>query len=340
MVIGLSRLLVVSVPPLKLYNKDYLTIEGILVLYIEPRARKTVTLSLRSLRNFVAVASAGSVSAAAESQHIAQPALSVQIKQLEQHLGTPLFERHPRGVALTHAGQRFLEHAKEILRRVDVAQEDIRSAIDEPSGCVAIALPLSVGKYLTVPLVKEVVATWPKIRLQMIEMSTGYIPDQLLRGNIDLGITFGVDDDARIKYTHLLDEELVFVTSGHTSCFSDAGTVSLRSLAAFPMILPTAPHSLRRRIEAYLAQEQCQLNVVAEVNTISELIELTAAGVGSTILSYASVQGHSLTPCLAVSQITAPRMTRSIYSCRPGIQPTSIAASKIGSSLKQLSAAL
>ncbi|HRO54642.1 MAG TPA: LysR family transcriptional regulator, partial [Alicycliphilus sp.] len=160
-------------------------------------------LDLRALRSFVAVASAGSISSAAQSLHIAQPALSVQIKQLEEQLGAALFDRHPRGVVPTAVGERLLGHAVEILRRVDVAYDDVRQAVDQPSGRVALALPQSVAKFVTVPLVQAVVRQWPMIQLQMVEMSSGYIPQQLLHGLVDIGMTFGTEDDARMRFTHV-----------------------------------------------------------------------------------------------------------------------------------------
>ncbi|WP_353146257.1 LysR substrate-binding domain-containing protein [Pollutimonas bauzanensis] len=294
-----------------------------------------MTLDLRSLRSFVAVASAGSISAAAESQHIAQPALSVQVKQLEEHLGTPLFDRHARGVTLTAAGDRFLVHAMGILRRVDVACEDVRSAVDEPSGRVSIALPQSVAKFVTVPLVQNVVRQWPKIRLQMVEMSTGYIPDQLLRGQIDIGVTFGTEDDARLQFSHLMDEELVLATSRHQllnlrippAMLTDG--VALKSIDSLPMVLPTTAHSLRRRIEEYLSKESVSLNVIAEVNAIPELIELAVAGVGSTILSFAAINEPMTSGRLLALQIKSPKMTRSIYLGRSATLPMSIAAIKV-----------
>jgi DNA-binding transcriptional LysR family regulator len=294
-----------------------------------------MTLDLRSLRSFVAVASAGSISAAAESQHIAQPALSVQVKQLEEHLGTPLFDRHARGVTLTAAGNRFLVHAVGILRRVDVACEDVRSAVDEPSGRVSVALAHSVAKFVTVPLVHQVVSQWPKIRLQMVEMSTGYIPDQLLRGQVDIGVTFGTEDDARLQFEHLMDEELVLATSerqlsslGLASAMLSDG-ITLDAMASLPMILPTTAQSLRRRIEEYLSKDDVALKVAAEVNAIPELIELVVAGVGSTILSFAAVNEHATSGRLVALPIKSPQMTRSIYSARSATLPMSIAAIKV-----------
>jgi DNA-binding transcriptional LysR family regulator len=292
-------------------------------------------MELRTLRSFVAVASAGSISGAAESQHIAQPALSVQVKQLEQQLGTALFERHARGVTLTAAGDRFLVHAIGILRNVDMACEDIRSAVGEPGGRVAIALPQSVAKFVTVPLVQEVVRRWPKIQLQMVEMSTGYIPDQLVRGQIDIGVTFGADDDVRIQFKHLIDEDLVLVTSTRQLSTLQIPPqavnqgIALTSIGSLPVILPTTVHSLRRRIQEYLSKENVTLNVIAEVNAIPELIELAVAGVGSTILSYAAVNEHMASGRLLALQVKDPHMTRSIYSCRSRTLPMSIAATKV-----------
>lgn len=304
-----------------------------------------MSFDLRTLRSFVTVASAGSISAAAEILHIAQPALSVQIKQLEEQLGTPLFERHPRGVTLTSAGDRLLVHVIEILKRIDVAYEDVRNAIDEPSGRVAIALPQSVAKFVAVPLVRQTLEKWPKIHLQLVEMSTGYIPDQLLRGHIDIGITFGTEDDARIRFTHLLDEELVLVTSGRQAStlgnvYTEGASVALHAIASLPMVLPTTAHSLRRRIDGYLDKAQASLNVVAEVNAIPELIALAAAGVGSTILSYAAVNDDVAAGRLMALRIGSPRMTRSIYSCRSGTLPISIAAARIHEQLHKTIEAL
>ena len=266
---------------------------------------------------------------------MAQPALSVQIRQLEEQIGAALFERHARGVKLTPTGDRLLVHAVEILKRVDVAYEDIRSAFEDPGGRVSIALPQSVAKFITVPLVQEVLIKWPKIRLQLVEMSTGYIPDQLLRGLIDIGITFGAEDDIRIQFKHLLDEELVLAVSLqqlpglHIASKRTNPVIDLHAIGALPMILPTPAHSLRRRIDDYLRQEKLSLNVVAEVNAVPELMALTRAGVGSTILSFAAVNDYVKKGQLVSLRIRNPEMTRAVYSCRSGTLPMSNAAAKV-----------
>ena len=103
-----------------------------------------MSVDLRGLRSFVAIASAGSISRAASNIHIAQPALSAQVRQIEEQLGAELLERSYRGVRLTAAGVRFLVHAKGILRQVDIALEDVREAVSVPTGRVAVGLPQSM----------------------------------------------------------------------------------------------------------------------------------------------------------------------------------------------------
>ena len=250
-------------------------------------------------------------------------------------MGAALFERHARGVKLTPTGDRLLVHVVEILKRVDVAYEDIRSAIEDPGGRVSIALPQSVAKFITVPLVQEVLVKWPKIRLQLVEMSTGYIPGQLLRGLIDIGITFGAEDDIRIQFKHLLDEELVLAASSqqlpgfHIASKRTNPGIDLHAIGSLPMILPTPAHSLRRRIDEYLRRENLSLNVVAEVNAVPELMALTQAGIGSTILSFAAVNEYVKKGQIVSLRIRNPEMTRAVYSCRSSTLPMSNAAAKV-----------
>ncbi|RJF92534.1 LysR family transcriptional regulator [Noviherbaspirillum saxi] len=294
-----------------------------------------MAIDLRSMRSFVAVASAGSISRAAEHLHIAQPALSLQIKNIEEHLGAQLFERTTKGVTPTAAGQRFLVHIIDILKRVDVAYEDVREAVNEPTGRVALGLSHSMSKILTIPLVSAILRRWPKIQFQMIEMSTGYIPEHLVNGRLDLGLTFNSEEATGIRYTHLVDEELVLVTSSsqrRAALGSDAARrrqVRLKELLRFPMILPTAAHSLRNCIDQSLMRHSLTLPVVAEVNTIPQLIELAAQGLGSTIVSYASVAAEHAAGRIEVLRISDERLFRPVYLCRSATAPLSIATALV-----------
>lgn len=292
-------------------------------------------IDLRDLRHFLSVAAAGSISRAAEMQHMTQPALSVLIRQLETQLGTPLFERLPKGVSLTDAGERLRVHAKDILLRTELAFEEISQQARVPSGHVAVGLPQSLARFLTVPLVAHVLKHWPQIRLQIIELSSGYIPDYLQNGEIDIGMTFGQDERRELQYTALIDEELVFICSPalmreHLGAASvRRKSIRLSEMCGFPMILPTRTHSLRIRLEDYLQRAGQKLTIAAEVNTTPQLIGLAASGVGATILSYSSVVGESSSSKVCVLHVGSPRLTRSVYLCTNPSTPKTMAVMSV-----------
>ncbi|ARK95733.1 LysR family transcriptional regulator [Burkholderia pseudomallei] len=295
-------------------------------------------VDVRSLRCFLAVAASGSISRAAEVLCLAQPALSLQIQRLEEALGVALFTRSHKGVVPTAAGMRFEKHAQEILTRLDFACNDVRDLVTDPEGRVALGLPQSMAKILTVPLVRETIRRWPKVRLQIVELSSGYIPSHLLSGHINIGLTFQSSAGSGLLFDHIVDEELVLVAApGNLSagCKNDIASTPLahdvlfRDLHRYPMLLPAVEHGLRGLIDGYLRTHKVELVVLAEVNAIPELIALVSAGVGSTILSYASVHAEVRNGCLSVARISHPTMSRPVYLCRPATLPLSIAASAI-----------
>ena len=299
-----------------------------------------MVVDLKNLRNFVAVASAGSISRAAENIHIAQPALSKQIQQIEDYFGTDLFVRTHRGVKLTPAGERLVNHAKGLLKRFDIALEDVREAISEPSGRVALGLPQSMAKYLAVPLVRTIVQRWPNLKLQIVEMNTGYVTEHLTKGDIDLGMTFGTTEGDGVIYSKLLEEELVFISSSSQISEwmkkNNKKNIQFKDLNNFSMVLPTKAHSLRQRIDEYLHGEKIELNVIAEVNAVPQLIELAEAGVGSTILSYAAVYHPLASKKIRTFKIINPTITRSVYLCRNATIPLSIATLAIQQLIESL----
>jgi LysR family transcriptional regulator, nitrogen assimilation regulatory protein len=291
-------------------------------------------VDVRALRCFVAVASAGSISRAAEVVHLAQPALSLQIKNLEEELGVVLFERTPKGVVLTESGHRFLAHARDILRRLDFAFEDIRAGALNPSGNVAIGFSQSVARLLTVPLVRETLARWPDVRLQIVEMSTGYIPENLRNGHLDVGMTFKAETSPGLHFEHLIDEILVLIgPPGSLSVLPAGGPQALAQvdasrIAAYPLILPAKLHGLRALIDDTFASKGIQCQVIAEVNAIPELIQLAAAGVGHSILSLGAVSEELRAGVLSAARIH-PAITRPVYLARATTRPQTAAVSVV-----------
>jgi LysR family nitrogen assimilation transcriptional regulator len=305
-----------------------------------------MAFDLRTLRSFLAVVSAGSISRAAERMHLAQPALSLQIKNLEIELGVELFDRMPKGVTPTAAGMLLVTHASDILKRVDVAYEALSQAVRTPAGRVAVGLPQSIAKLLTVPLVRECMARWPEIELQIIEMSTGYVPQNLLTGHVDIGVTFGAMPETGLRCELLIEEDLILVGAPGSlpalcaGALGDEAKIAVTELAALPLILPAGLHGLRALIETYASASGVALRVMAEVNAIPELIALASAGVGLTILSHASVQAELAAGTLAAARIVAPEMSRQVFICRSATLPATLAGTAIWDTMLRITRTL
>jgi DNA-binding transcriptional LysR family regulator len=246
--------------------------------------------SICAMQCFLAVAAAGSISRAAETLHIAQPALEPADPASGRGAWRHAVHAQPQRRGADRGGQRFEIHARDILKRLDIACEDVRDLMVDPEGSVAIGLPQSMAKILTVPIVREVIRRWPKVRLQVIELSTGYIPGHLLSGHIDIGLTFRAHANSGLQFDQIVDEDLVLVgppgqfANGHTQAQPLAETVRLRDLNRYPMILPAGEHGLRALLDGYLRTQGVDLQILAEVNAIPELIALASAGVGCTVL--------------------------------------------------------
>ena len=109
-------------------------------------------MDIRTLRYFVTITEEGTISKAALRLHVAQPALSLQLRKLEAELGSVLLHRTARGVSVTASGAKLLVHAQDILRRFDAAREDIQAEAPEPTGNVVLGLSQSIAMMLGAPL--------------------------------------------------------------------------------------------------------------------------------------------------------------------------------------------
>ncbi len=304
-----------------------------------------MSMSIRAMQCFVAVVSTGSISRAAAALHVAQPALSLLMRNLEEDLGVVLLHRSARGVAPTAAGARLLAHAREILGRIDAARADVREDVNAPRGAVSLAMSMSMAKLLTVPLLRFSLKHWPGVYLKIIESSTGYIPGFVSSGHADLGLTFSDEASVDLRFQHLIDEELVVVSPPAAKSRSvkkpaadlhALPAISLRALSELPLVLPGNPHSLRRLLDQYQQRERVEFRVIAEANAIPQLIELAQAGVAHTILSYEAVRQEAQRGEVVLRRIGASRLTRPVFLCRSDVLPLSMAAAAVADRLARI----
>ena len=273
--------------------------------------RRERPLDLRQLKYFVGIVDDGSISLAAQRLHIAQPALSQHVRNLEETLGTPLLLRSARGVQPTEAGSRLYDRALTILKEVDEAVDLVRGYAGSPRGSVTIGMPTSVALVLAVPLIEAVRQELPEVHLRLMEGMSGTIMEWLHGHRLDLAMLFDVERSTVLRVKPLLTENLYAICPPGSS----SGDIPFCEAAALPLIVPGRPHGLRERIEKAARAAGVLLNVTAEIDGLPQIKMLVQRGVGSSILSLSAVSAEWQSRSLAVRAITDPDIERTVSLC-------------------------
>jgi DNA-binding transcriptional LysR family regulator len=195
-------------------------------------------VELRQLRYFIAIAEEGSFSRAAHRLHVSQPPLSTQIKGLEAELGVRLLERTPRGVSLSAAGAAFLEEARAVLARLDVARQQALRAARGELGVLSVGF-VSIADYgVLPPALQSFRARFPAVEVQLHELTSDAQIPLLRAGRLDLGIALAPVDAPDLEFERLLREELVLAAPAGHPAARDAGAIDLRALSKESFIVP------------------------------------------------------------------------------------------------------
>jgi LysR family transcriptional regulator, nitrogen assimilation regulatory protein len=287
------------------------------------------SLDLRPLYYFVQVAELGSFSRAAAALSVGQPIVSRFVRRLEDELQVQLFYRHGRGVKITDAGERLLEHGKTILRNVSQAQTEIIALRGAPVGNLCVAMPPMFGEVLAIDLTRRLRAEYPLISLQILEGYATDILDWLGAGTIDVGVLFNAPNIATLITEHVLDDQIHLVgTPGSLDLLAGNGFPA-RRLGELPLILPPAPHRLRAIVEQAAHQANVELKIEVEVNGIATLLGLVRAKIGYTALPStllkAEVKEGRLQSWPIVDPVITPRLFVATSMQRPQTMATKIA---------------
>lgn len=277
-------------------------------------------MELGQLRTLIHVAELGSLSKAADRLHIAQPALSRQIRLLEQELGVPLFDRHGRGMVATDVGQEVLRHALRVMAEL----EEIRATVaDEDAplrGHVSIGMPPTVADILSEPMVAAFRDTHPEATLRIVSAYSGYLLDWMHRGEIDAAILYDPKSARTLRVQPLL-EEVLFLIGPPGAGLSQDVPVDFADLLGVRLLLPSAGHGLRAILDKCAAERGFALSVPVEADSYATLKALVRAGHGSTILPLAPIHRELAAGDLCAAPLHNPVPMRRLILSTPADQP-------------------
>ena len=299
-------------------------------------------MDLRQLRYFAQIVESGSLSKASRQLFIAQPALSQQLGKLEGEVGKPLLNRSSKGVSPTDNGLALYHHARFMLRQLDQALSIARRESAAVQGMVSVGLPATTVSALGLPLVRRVRERYPGILLNVVEGMSGHLGQMMRMGQLDLAVLFASDVAHDVKVEPLLEEELFVMLPKHSRLVAPRRTsLPIAKAAELPLILPTSTHGLRRRIAAEFERRNLTAHVVAEIDSLSLLMNCVYDGMGATIKPMAAIflegeRGRKWR-AIAISDATLRRRNY-LYSLPP--ERLSAAAAVVSTEIKETARAL
>ena len=283
-------------------------------------------MDLKQLEYFVRVAEMGSFTRAAVALNVAQPALSRQVRLLEVELRQNLLVRNGRGATPTEAGQVLLEHGRGILHQVERAREELGRVRTGLSGRVALGMPPSVARVLTVPLMRAFRQALPEARLSISEGLTTAMQEGLLNGRLDIAMLYNANASNGLELTPLVREELLLVQARPPGLQEDPppAAIGLKDVAALPLVIPSRPNAIRMHVESEFARIGCHPHIAYEIDGVPAILELVADGAGAAILSRNAVASSIKPSAFSVRSITAPTLTIALSTAISSLRPTTL----------------
>jgi LysR family transcriptional regulator, nitrogen assimilation regulatory protein len=289
-------------------------------------------MDVKQLKALVTVVEAGSVTRAAELLHLVQPAVTRQIRALEQELGVPLFERTRHGMRPTAAGLSLADRARRALNELDRARAEIAPAPGIVTGLVDLGLLESTVELLAEPLVSAVRRDHPGIELRVLTAYSGHLQQWLDDGDLDVSLLYNLRSTPSLNVQALV-REMLWVVAPASDGLSADHPVPLEIMTAHPVIMPAPGHALRALIDQAAAQAQVKIDVAVQTNSMNLQKQLVRRGHGWTILPGAGVAADLAAGVLSAAPLSEPEVWRSIVVGVPRTGPITPAAQVVAAQL-------
>jgi len=239
-------------------------------------------MQFRQLRYFVKIVDAGSFSRAASIVHVAQPALSQQVAELEERLGVMLLQRSARGVRPTAAGEVLYKEASAILHQLDQLPGMLRSGSGEPEGTVSLGFVSSLAPKLVGGILEECRTRLPKVTLRVSDGDSLGLESRIAANSVDIAILYEDEFATALTRKPLFRQKLYVISV--EPLFDQTNIISLQGLAEIPLVLPGRTNGRRVLIERIFADAKLKPKIALEADSLASEMWAVRNKVGCTIL--------------------------------------------------------
>jgi DNA-binding transcriptional LysR family regulator len=246
---------------------------------------------------FLAIAREGHLTRAARTLHRTQPAVSAQLRKLEDELDVRLFHRTAKGMELTEEGALFRRYVERAALWLDDGRRALEGLRDLSQGSLSIGAGATATTYLLPPLLRAYHQRWPGIQLQLREQGSAAVAEAVREGELDLGVvTLPVTRDAGLQFTSFVQDDLhLIIPENHP--LAGRRRFSWSELQGQPMVMFEADTAVRRLIDGALDQAGVEVLLAMELRSIESIKQMVAQGIGAAFVSrFAVPTGTGLSP--------------------------------------------
>jgi LysR family hydrogen peroxide-inducible transcriptional activator len=264
---------------------------------------------MRQLRYFDALARHGHFGRAAKACAVSQPALSMQIKEMEEALGGLLLERTARQVALTSFGEELAQRVRDILRSVDELGDFARASRDRLAGRLRIGMIPTIAPYLLPGLIENLARLHPEIDIHVRETVTPKLIQEVVEGRLDTAIVALPVSEPSLTEVALFKENFLLVRPGQDE---GAPVPSHQTLREMRLLLLEEGHCFRDQALAFCNMQSSPPREVLDASSLSTLVQMVGAGIGVTLIPEMAVAVETRSAPVSVSRFKNPQPSRTI----------------------------
>ncbi|MEM9060678.1 MAG: hydrogen peroxide-inducible genes activator [Pseudomonadota bacterium] len=292
-----------------------------------------IGLTLKHLRYFDALARHGHFGKAAQACAISQPALSLQIKELEGMLGAPLVERASRQISLTLLGEEFVARARKILLEVDELDDLVRAARGPLTGSLRFGIIPTAAPYLLPDVIKAFAETFPGLEVQPRESVTRSLIVGLLESRLDMALVALPVSEPALEEFPLFEEDFVLVRSVNDA---DRAVPSPDRLKEMRLLLLEEGHCFRDQALSFCEMKATDPRFLMEGSSLSTLVQMVSAGIGVTLIPEMAVPLETRTAKVSVARFAPPAPSRTIGIVWRKTNPLSEQFAQIGAAVRKV----
>jgi len=239
---------------------------------------------LRHIRYFLAVAEHRNFTRAAEALHVSQPALSQQVKQLEELLSVQLLDRSGRTIQVTDAGAAYMRYAQRALQDLEAGRRAIHDVQELSRGSLRLAMTPTFTAYLIGPLLEKYNRRYPGVALDILEMPQDRMEELLNEDALDVGIAFKDTHSQDIETEELFVESLAMVVGKQHPCAKRRTPLKLIDFEKETLVILNEKFATRRYIDRYCRRHNISPHIAMEVNSVGAVVEIVRRSLLATVL--------------------------------------------------------